>query len=225
MKTWLKYIMTMVLAASCAFHSVAYDSPKNDTVYLYNSWEQMLFMEPMAMLINPEIVAYSPFSVNILTTDEEVIKQVSEEGHMAISIGDSIWLASSDYIKHEFKGDVKAFDGYVPLFFTDKVAYMTYPDGSSLMEILFGTDESYGIEKISYFIIDFENKSVKKLTHKYLSELLEGYHDLKMRYEGMKDYKKSEIIEYFFFQYINRVDQDIFKPYIIDIVEPVSGIQ
>jgi hypothetical protein len=215
MKTCLKYLMTMVLVAFCAFYSAA-DEHK-DTVYIYNSWAQIYYMEPSAILYDAQVLAYSPFSVNILTSDEAVLKQVSEEGHIVISIGEEVWLANADYIKQEFKGDVKYFDGYVPIFFTEKAAFLTYPDGPSVKEILFGEEDYDELSRVVYFHIDFEKKRVKKVTPKYLSELLEDYHDLQMRYEGMKDYKKNDIIEYFYLQYIDRVNQDDFKPYIVDL--------
>lgn len=218
MKTCLKYLMAIMIVASCAFHCAA-DANPIDTVYIYNSWEQMLYREPMAMLVNPEIIAFSPFSVSILTDNEEVLKKVSEEGHAAISIGDSIWLANSDYIKQDFKGDVKGFEGYVPLFFTEKVAYLTYPAELSVKEILFGESGYDEDRPVDYYNIDFEKMIVKRVTHKHLSELLQDYHDLQMRYEGMKDYKKNEIIEYFYFQYLERVTEDLFKPYIVDLVD------
>jgi hypothetical protein len=56
------------------------------------------------------------------------------------------------------------------------------------------------------------------VTHSYLSELLSEYHDLQMRYEGMKDYKKREIIEDYFYKFIDRATEDIMRPYILDLV-------
>ena len=44
------------------------------------------------------------------------------------------------------------------------------------------------------------------------------YHDLKVRYEGMKDYKKRYIIEDYFYKYIDRASQDFMRPYILDLV-------
>ena len=212
----MKYLMTIVMAAFCVFQCAA-DARQKDTVYIYNSWEQMLYREPSMVLLNPEIVAYSPFSVSIWTDDEEVLQKVSEEGHIAISIGDSIWLANAIYLKQEFSGDVKSFEGYVPLFFTEKVAFLTYPAGTSIKDILFGGEGYVDTDNIAYFNIDFEKRTINKVTHKFMSELLNDYRDLQMRYEGMKDYKKNEIIEYFYYKYIDRVDTDDSKPYILDI--------
>ena len=40
-----------------------------------------------------------------------------------------------------------------------------------------------------------------------------------MRYEGMKDYKKQEIIEDYFFRFIDRASSDVMRPYILDLVD------
>ena len=63
------------------------------------------------------------------------------------------------------------------------------------------------------------NRRVIKITPESLSELLEDYHDLQMRYEGMKNHKKHEIIEDYFYKYIDRATEDILRPYIIDLVD------
>ena len=70
-----------------------------------------------------------------------------------------------------------------------------------------------------FYYIDFINRVVKKVTPSYLSELLEDYHNLQMRYEGMKDYKKREIIEDYFLKYIDRASSDVMRPDILDIVD------
>ena len=53
----------------------------------------------------------------------------------------------------------------------------------------------------------------------------EDYHDLQVRYEGMKDYKKPEIIEDYFYKYIDRVTGDFMKPYILDLVADDVSIE
>ncbi|MBQ9822475.1 MAG: hypothetical protein IJM58_10165, partial [Muribaculaceae bacterium] len=83
----------------------------------------------------------------------------------------------------------------------------------------------YGEEVIDYseivdlYYIDFKNHMVRKVTPEVLSELLEDYHDLKMRYEGMKNYKKREIIFDYFFKYVERATDDIMRPFILDLVK------
>ena len=217
MKTIFRYFLTMLLLAVSAVHCYADDQNEPiDTAYFFNSWEQMLDFEPIAMLINPYIQAPSPFVVYMGSDDDEVNRVLSEKGFIAASIGESVWLANSDYIKQEFDGDVSSFVSFVPLFFNSKIAYITFPVELSLKEAFFAPEDEYAV---GYFYIDFKNRKVKKVTHKYLSELLEDYHDLKMRYEGMKDYKKREIIEYFFLQYVDRVTEDFMRNDITDYVE------
>ena len=72
---------------------------------------------------------------------------------------------------------------------------------------------------MDYFYIDFVTSTVHRVTNEYLSHLLEDYHDLQMRYEGMKDYKKRYIIEDYFFKYIDRATDDFMHPNILDLVE------
>ena len=214
----MKYILATFALAVASFHSHAVAGEVLDTVYFYQSWEQMMYFQPVAMLINPYIEAYTPFEVHIYSDDQQVNRHLAETGFIAVSLGDSIWLANSEYIKDNFNGDVGQFDGLVPLFYDEKTAFLTNPGKLSVKNILFGeTDEDdYNVD---YFYIDFQKRKVKRVTHKYLSQLLEDYHDLQMRYEGRKDYKKHEIIEDYFFKYIDRVSQDVLKPYLLDIVE------
>ena len=90
----------------------------------------------------------------------------------------------------------------------------------SVKDFLLGNTGEEGITDYNYddFFIDFRNHSVNRVSHNYLSELLEDYPDLLMRYEGMKDYKNKDIIEDYFFKYIDRATDDIMLPYILDLV-------
>ena len=40
-----------------------------------------------------------------------------------------------------------------------------------------------------------------------------------MRYEGMKDYKKHEVIEDYFLKYIERASSDVLRPSVLDLVD------
>lgn len=223
MKTSLRYLVALLaLVMGSQFRANA--SLPIDTVYFYQSWEQIMYLQPTLMLINPYVEAYSPFDVTIYSDDDQVNRRIAETGFIAASFGDSIWLANSEYIRDNFKGDVGSFSGLVPLFFNDKVAFITAPGRVTVKQILFGddADDTYTIE---YYNIDFKNKKVKRVTHGYLSELLEDYHDLQMRYEGMKDYKKSEIIEDYYLKYVERAASDVMHPYILDFFGTVSAIE
>ena len=80
----------MLALAFSVFCSAAEESEPKDTVYFYNSWDNMLDMVPMMVLEDPEILAYSPYTVNIFTDNEEAIERIAKEGFIAFSIGDSI---------------------------------------------------------------------------------------------------------------------------------------
>ena len=216
MKTWIRNILLLALTMS-SVHAVAIEVP-HDTVYFYKTWEQMLNIEPSAYIVDPFIDAVTPYEVYVETGVEEVNDNIEKE-YIAFSQGDSIWLINSNYLKKNFKGDVKGLDGFIPVFFNDKVAFITGNGPLSVKDILFGTD-SDGVTNYTqaYYYIDFLSLKVNRLTHGYLSELLESYHDLKMRYEGMKDYKQSYMIEEFFFKFIDRATQDVMQPYILDLV-------
>ena len=222
MKYWLRYTL-LALWATISLRAVATDSEPLDTVYFYDSWEMMLQQTPDAMLVSPSIETFTPFEIYISTGDERMDRVISNK-HLAATLGDSIWLINSELLKNDFKGDVRKLHGFVPVFFNEKVAFATYASPSdelSLKTILFGIDEEdidYD-DMVNYFYLDFLNRKVLKVTPTVLSELLEDYHDLQMRYEGMKDYKKRPIIQDYFFKYVDRATSDILRPYILDLVQ------
>lgn len=224
MKHWIRLFVLVSMALVASRASAAYEQP-HDTVYFYDTWEQMLYMAPEAMIVDPIIEAYTPYQVVIETPDDN-LNDVINKSHIAASIGDSIWLINSHYLKREFKGDVKKLSEYIPVFFNDRVAfiaYVGYGDNVSLKNILFGdwVDVDYD-EVVDYYYLDFANRMVRKVTPEVLSGLLEDYHDLQMRYEGMKDYKKNYIIKDYFMKFIERTSEDIMRPYILDF-EGVSS--
>ena len=217
MKTWIRNFLLLALTMA-SLHAVAVEVP-HDTIYFYKTWEQMLYFEPSAYIIDPIIDAFTPYEVYVETGSDDVNKTIEKE-YMALSQGDSIWLINSKYLKKNFKGDVKGLDGFIPVFFNEKLAFITGNGPLTVKDVLFGTD-SDGVTSYTqaYYYIDFLNLKVNRLTHGYLSELLEKYHDLQMRYEGMKDYKKSYMIEEFFFKFIDRATEDVMQPYILDLMQ------
>lgn len=218
MKNRLKFIVlaavaSMSLCATAQNTAVAYD-----TIYFYKTWEQMFDLQPTAYIVNPIIFAETPFEIYIETGYDET-NQAIEKDYLALSQGDSIFLINSNYIKDYFKGDVKGLNGFIPIFFNDKVAYLTANGPLTAKDILFGNDRD-GVTSYTqaFYYLDFMNRTVKHVSHSYLSELLTDYHDLKMRYEGMKNYKKKEIIQDYFYKYIDRATEDFMRPYILDLV-------
>jgi len=224
MKLNIRYIIAMAALLMVSMQLRAETMP-HDTVFFYKTWQQILDKDPEAVIIDPWIEVYTPFELYIETTDEKLNKSMRED-YVAATLGDSTWLISSDYVKQNFKGDVKKLSGFMPLMFNDKVAYFLFFNvnawNMSVVDILFGETASEGSSSEyapDIFYMDFKNHKVKKLTPEVLSGLLEDYHDLQMRYEGMKDYKKRPIIEDYFYKYIDRATDDIMRPYILDLVE------
>ena len=221
MNRLLAIMMTSLLAMISSLQALAVEEA-NDTVYLFKTWDQLFAFEPASMLVNPYIYEQSHFQYFFEINDEKM-NAVIEDEYIAATLGD-IWFINSQYLKKYYDGDVNHLVGYIPLFFNDKVAYICY-GGYPYKNQYWKLDPtlSYGgtYEDFvwHYYYIDFENGKVLKVDHNVLSSLLEDYHDLQMRYEGMKDYKKKEIIEDYFFKFIDRATQDIMRPYILDLVE------
>ena len=218
MKNRFKYFMLLAIASMSLYAAAQTATVPNDTLYFYRTWEQMLNMEPSAYIVNPLIFTETPFEVYFETGYEETNEAIRNE-YLAVSQGDDIWLINSKYIKRNFKGDVKGLNGFIPVYFNDKVAYITANGPLTVKDILLGNDID-GVTSYSqaFYYLDFVNHMVKHVTHSYLSELLSDYHELQMRYEGMKDYKKRYVIEDYFYKYIDRVTQDPMRPYILDLV-------
>lgn len=224
MRNWLRYIMCLaIMTTALQLWSRTWSvSEVRDTVFFYKTWQQILDNSPEGMLIEPDVFVLSdtPYDLAILTPDEDFNRALLKD-YIAASQGDSIWVISSEYLKANFGGDVKYLNGFLLMYFNDKVAYFISAYGSlSVTDILFGAS-AMGYEPKFYYI-DFLQKKVLKINHSALSGLLEDYHDLQMRYEGMKDYKKSYVIEDFFYRYIDRVAADPMRPYILDLVPSVN---
>lgn len=215
----------MMMFSSLAAHA---DEPM-DTVYLYASWESILYQDPTSAVLNPTIEVYTPYQVDITTFDNKLDSHIYND-FIAATLGDSTWLISSVYLKNNFKGDTRNLDGFMPLFFNDKVAFVIfvgYGEPTSVSSVLFGseytTDEDYESSR-NFYYIDFEKKLVRKVDHQVMSDLLNDYHNLQMRYEGMKDYKKKYIIEDYFYKFIEAATNDPMRPYILDLVGEDGGI-
>lgn len=223
-----KIIRCLALAVMMLSTLAAHADEQIDTVFLYGSWESIMYQEPTSLLLNPEIQIYTPYQVDIVTYDKEIDNHVYSD-FIAATLGDSTWLINGEYLKKNFKGDTRHLDGFMPLFFNNKVAFAVfvgYDEPNSVTSVLFGSeylsDEDYENNK-NYYYIDFENELVRKVDHKVMSDLLKDYHHLQMRYEGMKDYKKKYIIEDYFYKFIEQATNDPMRPYILDIVNGGNG--
>lgn len=218
---------------SAGAQEVNFVMDKADTVCIYKTWENMLDGVPNAMVINPIIYGETPYDI-IITDNDQRVREMLSKDVIAVTLGDSIWLMSSDYLKKNFTGDAKKFENFVPFFFNEKVAFVVWLGyeasvGMQILGGLMGDTEMFDSDPYEddadYYYIDFEKSTVEKVDHKKLSQLLTDYHDLKMRYEGMKDYKKREVMEDYFMRYVDRVTQDPTRPEIVEIMVPGATIE
>lgn len=208
----------LMVVCSVSLLAVAQTEPL-DTVYFFKTWAEMLNAEPSAYIVNPIIDVYSDCEVYIETGDEETNKLI-EDQYIALSRDGVVWLLNSNYLKKNFRGDVRGHQGFVPVYFNDKTAFIISYGPVSVKDVLFGnSDDGTTQSNLDYYYIDFVTSTVHRVNNEYLSQLLEDYHDLQMRYEGMKDYKKRYIIEDYFFKYIDRAEDDFMHPYILDLVD------
>lgn len=222
-----KSIYRLLLIAVVAFTSLAMNAQdyhlRHDTIYVYKSWESILDQWADTILVNPEIEVYSPSDVDFFSLNEAVDKMLRNEA-VALAIGDTTWFVSSYWLQRNFKGQSHKMDDWVPLYFTAKIAFVQWSRTKpSLVLSVFGgllgdpdlfapAEDEYG----DLYLIDFDNASLDKIDHKYLSHLLESYPDLQRRYLMMKDYKKPYIIQSFFIDYINRLNDDPTVPFIVE---------
>ena len=212
MNSLSRYVFLMVIAMA-SLNAVAMDE-LSDTVYFYSSWHQMFDEDADTMVVDPVIDYYSPFEIYVETRDKKVDKRIKNE-YIAATLGDSIWLINSHYVKKNFKGDSKKLHGYVPLFFNEKVAYAVVEE---YMYAEVG-DMGFNVVSTHNFYIDFDKRKVMRIDAKALSVLLADYPDLRMRFEGFKDNERSAILNEYFYQYVDRVNDDTLRPYLLDLVE------
>lgn len=197
MKNRKRFILLLMLVLS----ATAYGK-----VLFFDTWHQIFDMDPVGFMFEKSMVMESPYEFYFIEKKGE-FQDTYVEGHIAVALNDSVWLINSKYLKENFSGDGSMLRGFVPFFFDEKVAYAVY---KPLM---------YEFCDVEYYYIDFQNGSVRKVNKKYLLELLNDYHDLLMRYEGMQDNKKHQIIEDYFLKYIDQASQDCMRPYIVELVD------
>jgi ABC-type lipoprotein export system ATPase subunit len=79
----------------------------HDTIYFYNTWEQMFNEEPVIALVDPWIETITPYDV-VITTDDSRIS----DRFVAATLGDSIWLINTHYLRQNFGGDAKKLSDF-----------------------------------------------------------------------------------------------------------------
>ena len=206
--------IAVLLLAFCSLQCAADKCVERDTVYFYNSWEQMLLAEPDTMITDLALDFFSPFELYFESSDKKADKTIKKE-YIAATLGGSTWLVNSNYLKQYFNGDSKKLHGYVPVFFNEKVAYAVVEECSyaELGDIAFNVIATYN------YYIDFNRRKVIRVDEKTLSAILADYQDLRMRYEGMNNKGWSSIIKDFFLQFVDRATDDIMRPDILGLLD------
>jgi len=223
MNARVRYLLLVLAMAISSFPCVAAGVAEHDTVFFYDTWKELLNKQPVAVVVDPDVITLTPYEVYIDTGIDET-NELIMENHMACSLGDSIMLVNGEYLQKHFKGKTSNLRGFIPICFNDRLAFITCNGNVSLDDVLQECtvdyyDKNQPVFRFEYWYIDFVNKKIERVNSKYLSRLLGDYHDLLMRYEGMRDYKKQYVIDEFFFEFVDRAAVDVMRPSILNYVE------
>ena len=198
----------------------------SDTVYFFKSWEAVFNHRPDFAYAGNIVFPNNDCEIEIWTQQEEPQEQVDKKA-IAACVGDSLWLINSNYLLTRFKSSYKGFNNYVTLYFSGKLAFVRYwddypseygyrsminLDGDNVLEPVL-----YHEGNTQFYLLDFEDRAVKKIDYKLLTHLLEPYPDLQRRYLGMKRYKEAEIIDFFLESYTGKVNSDPQAPTILEM--------
>jgi hypothetical protein len=207
MKLIFRHIALLALAVVFSQAVTAQEAEHRDTIYFFETWEQMLMNRPVRVIDFPDDLPPEPDEIHFHLEGDSLAHFVNDK-YMAAALGDSIWYINSRYLKDRFNLGTMSKQGYLSLFFNEKVAY--------LFVYYYYSYDGYDT---FYYYLDFQNRKVLEVDQKVLRGLLKDYHDLQMRYEGMKDNKKPDIIEDYFLKFIDRASTDAMRPDILDMVD------
>ena len=130
-----KVLIAMILLAVCAgvaqaqYYSDRKHDEGTDTLMVYNSWHSVYYKGRDTVAINPNVEIYSPFQYKFKPTekDHKPLSKMIEKQSVAVAIGDSVWLVNSKYLKDSLQGGYnKYFHDYLPLYFSEKIAFFQY---------------------------------------------------------------------------------------------------
>lgn len=220
-------LLLMVFAVAHGQTAADTTGEPQDTIYLYDSWDSILNGKAKYAFSGPLVYPDSPCEIEVHTFDRDA--QVAVDlGSIAMTVGDTLWMANSIYLLSQFESDYQEFSHYIPLYFSRKIAFVQFwqdhpveqgirtytgPDGEEYYDRV---DLHDG--EMTYYVLDFANKTINRLDHKLLARLLEPYPRLRLRYTGMKHYKHADVIDYFFQEYIKAVDADPEVPEITQVL-------
>ena len=230
----LRIVIVVIVASLCAsiadaqFYSSRKHDHGRDTLWVYNSWDALMFNGPDTMAVNPNIEINSPFNIKFKPTekDSKPLRKMIDKQSAVVSIGDSVWLINSHFIKDSLQGYYNGiFENYVPLFFNEKIAFIQYiPTDISYLPIeidsfegvtagvgkygIYNVGGDYGYVAVPHFLIDIVSRQITLVDRSFLLVLLERYPDMKRRYEMMADQNEFYMINQFFWDYVDRLSKE-----------------
>lgn len=217
----------MVLAVVAAFASRG-AAQQADTLCVYRSWQSIFNQRADTVVIGPKIEVRSPYDYDFSTASKGVTRAIRQQS-VAVAIGDSTWLISSNWIKANFKGDCSHFARFVPLYFSAKVAFVQWlrngPTFGGVMlnmmvGLVSGIDTGVGMggmyngDTAPFYHLDFATHTVHKVDSDYLISLLGAYPDLLRRYTMMNNYQSTPMVNSYFMEYVDRLNSDPSVPYL-----------
>ena len=201
-------ILVAVVALAQGAQAQSNHSHRQDSLYVYNSWEAMFDGIADTIVMNPDFNVYTRYTVEFSPTEKDLRKWVKDYA-VAVAIGDSLWYINSKWIKKNFTGDFGKMSHYVPLYFTAKVAFVQWASTNRLWSLFIGDEAIEPDEEDGQlYVFDFENLTLEKVDAEKLISLLEIYPDLQRRYKMMRDYDKVYMVNDYFLQYVERIGGD-----------------
>lgn len=228
---WTGFLSCLACFMLAVSAHAANEEPTTDTLSVYRSWEAIFGQMPDTLVVNPFVKVRSDFDFEFKasTRDAKAVGKMLKNDAVAVCYADTLWLINSDWLKHHFKGDCKHFSRYVPLYFTGKIAFAQFQRnnptvGGFLLNLLvdgvlgadsgIGMGDGYNGETPKLYLIDFDAAQVRVVDRSLLMELLEPYPDLLQRYTFRQNQNETYLINEFFLDYVNRLNQDPEVPYL-----------
>ena len=192
------------LLVCCAAHAQREDCP----VTLYSTIEAIVAQQPDTVIIADAVVADTPFDV-IIDGDSRATNRRIKNSAVAC-LGDTLWLANAQWIKRHLAGNTGPLDCWMPLYFTEKVAFVEYCDDELKYYTFYDTDGNVvDLPMVGdLYLLDVRAGRVIRLTEKTLRPLLARFPDLLMRYDALADRKDPIGIRFFFLQFVERLNDD-----------------
>ena len=181
MKASFKILIVVLVAsllgpvATGQYYSNRNHNEGTDTLWVYNSWNSVFYAGPDTMAVNPNVEYYSPFNIKFKVTEKnnKILKKMVEKTCVVTSIGDSVWMINSRYLRDSLSGPYnRVFENHVPLYFNQKIAFVQFINTDiSMLPYEIDTFEGlwagvgrygifdagdYGYVAVPHFVIDFD---------------------------------------------------------------------